>query len=119
MKGQAISLVTLAFEARTAVGSIIQNIGDRGLCEEFFRFTLNFFNSKTVKYCEISLEKSRQSITRKKLHKIKRTKMLKIYAARSTVPLYKRAYNTSSLTGTYLDTVIEEFDPDFEEEAAC
>ena len=108
---------TITFEARTSIGSIIQNIGDKGLCEELFRFTTHFFNSKTIHFCEKITEKSRQNIAKKKQQKIQRTKMLKMYASKSTVPRYKRQGPVQILTGTYLDTIIQEDDEEFEEDA--
>ena len=82
------------------LGSLIQNLGDKGSIEKLLNFTLDVNLDRLQKFSEINQKKSRKNIKKKKEQRREATKSLKKYARKKTkIPAYKG----QPITGTFLD----------------
>ena len=100
---------SLHYESRMALGSLYQNIGNKGVYEELFA-NFNLFPEnihKIVKYADAQQAKSRKEINQKKKKRISNQKALKKYAhtaaSSKRIPSYKNQNSGIKQTGTYLD----------------
>ena len=92
-----------------ALGSLYQNLGNKGVYEELFQ-NINLFpvnRLKIVKYADAQQAKSKDEIYKKKRQRIANQKALKKYAhtaaSAKRIPSYKNQNSLHKPTGTYLD----------------
>lgn len=108
------------YDFRVSLGSIVQNLGDRGLISELLWGTSELNKARLIDRAEKRAAESRDARTIKKQRKLAAQKALKKYArsTKSTLPQYKIGGGVP--TGTYLDeegSSDDEWDPNDEWDA--